>query len=189
VPHLAAAFKFRTMDGRGLPQGCANLQARPVLSAGLQARVAEGLRSRDRPRLNAHLPRPARASYSSPSADGQRPRKTNAKSIDPGGVAYIRAEVHAGHDITPIRPFQGRACRVAPFRGRCPRLLYRSPLGISRMSMDTSPGKERGTRLGLTWRDCAWHARPEGPGLEQPAPTCRRLARCDRSVPLRLLGS
>jgi hypothetical protein len=83
---------------------------------------------RDQPTLNTHPACPARAPYSS---RGQRPRKTDRKSADPVGVAWTRTEAPSTvAGSLSCDPFRVGPAGVAPFRGRCPPLLYPSPSGI-----------------------------------------------------------
>ena len=71
---------------------------------------------------------PARAQDSS---RGQRPRKASGSLADPERVALRQAAGReSGRTPSGIRPFQGQVQVGHVFRGRCPPLLNRSPLGI-----------------------------------------------------------
>jgi hypothetical protein len=66
------------------------------------------------------------------SSRGHRPRNRRGLKADPEGVALRLVGTHNGHYINGMRPFQGRTPVGITFRGRCPRLLNKSPAGIAR---------------------------------------------------------
>jgi hypothetical protein len=65
------------------------------------------------------------------SSRGQRPRNRRCLKADPERLALRLVGTHNGRYSNGMRPFQGRTLTRLTFRGRCPRLLNRSPAGIA----------------------------------------------------------